>query len=379
MISAHPAPRFTWLRDRLLRTRRPRSRRSHPAGGFTLMELLVALLMGSIVTGALLYATVEILQINQREDNRAETQREMKVALDFISNELREAVFVYDGNCLTGAGGGNAGSVRCPGVLNYLPALINAPPTTIPAIAFWRVDELPNPLVQACAANATQLYADPIPPAINGVPCLSRRSYSLVVYYLDTANPNGTWRGQARIRRYELTQFNPDGSRNRGWVDPTITANNFLGWPLDTQGNNLQTQGVLPDDSPNLAVGAPSAAVNPTVLVDFVDTPTLAGNGNTAIACPTDTTNRQTRLPPFVRTPTTGSPSFYGCVRGGGIDTSQAIAIPNNPGGRNQEIALFLRGNAAGRPGLPANARQTFEIETRVLTRGSYEKTPAPQ
>lgn len=364
---------FSWLRDRLLTPqRRPRSAwRRTATGGFTLIELLVALVMGSIMIGAILYAIVEILQINQREDNRAETQREMKVALDFISTELREAVFVYDGNCLIGSGGNAAGS--CPGVLNYLPASMNTAPNTIPVIAFWRVSELPQPLIQACAANATQLYADPPAAAIDGVPCLSRRTYSLVVYYLDTANPTGNWRGQSRIRRYELAQFNENGDRNLGWVDPTITNNNFLGWPLDSRGNNLQLQTFLPDGSTNLAAGVPNALVEPTVLVDFVDAPTAIP---ATAACPTDLSSR---LPPFVRTPTNGSTSFYGCVRGGGIDTSQVAIFPNNPGGRNQEVSLFIRGSTSGRPGMGQAPAQTFEIETRVLTRGSYEKNPAPQ
>lgn len=348
--------------------------------GFTIVELLVALVMGSIITGTLLFAVVEVLQLNQREDNRAETQRDMKVAMDYISTELREAVFVYDGLCLTGSGTPGSG-VSCPSVLRFLPSVINTAPNTIPVIAFWRVSELPQTLMQACANNATQIYADPPPAAINGVPCLSRRTYSLVVYYLDTTT-GGNWRGLARIRRYELSQFNDDGTRNTGWVDPTLTNNNFLGWPLDSRGNNLQVQNTLPDGSTNLAVGAPSNTVNPTVLTDFVDAPMGSGQANNAIAgttttsCPNDPS---TRLPAFVRTPTNGSTSFYACVRGGGVDTSQGAGVPNNPGGRNQEISLFIRGNAAGRPGVPRTGRLTFEIETRVLTRGSYEKNPAPQ
>ena len=79
-------------------------RRRSSAKGFTLIELLVALLIGGIISSALLYGVVELLQTNQRESSRAETQREMQLALDYISSELREAVFVYDGGCLVGTG-----------------------------------------------------------------------------------------------------------------------------------------------------------------------------------------------------------------------------------------------------------------------------------
>lgn len=368
--------RFLKHRDRGLaqfrRSIRQAHSRPHPAG-FTLIELLVAMVMGSIITGALLFMIVNVLQFNQREDTRSETQREMKVALDYISTELREAVFVYDGRCMTGP---VAGAGLCPGLLSYLPASLQSS-GRIPVLAFWRVDELPQPLIQTCAANAAQLYADPTPAAISGVPCLSRRSYSLVVYFVDT-NKTGTWKGNARLRRYELTQFRADGTRNPGWVDPTITNNNFLGWPLNSQGVNLQNQATLPDGSPNLAQGAPVAPVEPepVVLTDYVDTPTPPGAANNTVTCPANTS---TALPAFLRSPTAGSPSFYACVRGGGVDLTQTPPIGSNTGGRNQEVFVFLRGNTAGRAGTPANARVTLDLETRVVTRGSYEKLPAAQ
>lgn len=349
--------------------------------GFTLLEVLIALFVGSVITGLLLFGVVEVLQSNQRENSRAETQREIKAGLDYISTELREAVFVYDGGCLTGSGSITVGTPSCPGVINFLPTAINNGTTTFPVLAFWRVDELPPTLAQACTTNATQLYSNPLPAAINDVPCLSRRSYSLVVYYLDMTNPNNTWRGQARIRRYELTQFDPAGNRNLGWVDPTTTVNNFLGWPFDLNGNNLQNATTLPDGLTNQARGQPASTVNPPVLIDFVDSP-VDSPGVTALnACPSTASNLSgsSNLPAFVRTPTAGGSSFFACVRGGGIDTSQTPRVPNNPGGRNQEVALFIRGNAAGQAGVPITANATFEIETRTLTRGSYLKNPAPQ
>lgn len=365
------SPQFPRLRDRgfdrfwrLARTiRKPR-----PTAGFTLLELLVALLVGSLITGAMLFAVVNVLQANQREDNRAETQRDMKVALDYISTELREAVFVYDGRCMSGPVSGGF----CPGLLSYLPSNLTSA-TRVPVVAFWRVDELPPSLVTACVNNAAQINDDNPPAAIAGVPCLSRRSYSLVVYLLDTGN-SGNWRGRARIRRYELTQFRPDGTRNTGWVDPTITNNNFAGWPLNAQGQNLQTQATLPDGTTNLANGNPVAPAepDPPVLADFADDP---GSATATVACPASGSS----LPAFVRTPTTGSSSFYACVRGGGFTTdANGTSIANNTGGRNQEIFVFLRGNAAGRPGQSVNL-PTFDMETRLVTRGSYDKNPAPQ
>jgi hypothetical protein len=211
--------------------------------------------------------------------------------------ELRQAVFVYDGTCLSGTGAFSVSA--CPGVTNFLPSSINTA-NTIPVLAFWRVDQLPQVLINLCATNSANLNltTNPNPPAgINGVPCLSRRTYSLVVYYLDTTNTGGTWAGRARLKRYELTQFTATGAPNTGWVDPTTTNNNFLGWPYAATGTNLQTQGTLSDGSTNPYVGTiAGATVTPPVLVDFVDDPTTPNS--TATECPGDSVAAGS-LPPF--------------------------------------------------------------------------------
>ena len=377
-MAKHSSP---WLLVRWFR----RSNRRRPTAGFTLIELLIAMFIGSIITSVLLYGVVELLKTNQRESSRAETQREMQLALDYISAELRQAVFVYDGGCLSGAGTFPANGAGCPGVTNFLPTSISSGSAS-PVLAFWRVDELPQTLISRCAASAASLNNTTNPPptatggGIGGVPCLSRRTYSLVVYYLDTANASNIWQGKARIRRYELTQFASTGAPNPGWVDPTTTVNNFLGWPFNAAGVNLQTAATLADGSTNIYQGAITGAnanLSPPVLVDFVDDPITPAS--TANACPGDSAAAGS-LPPFVRTPVlaTTITSFYACVRGGGF-TAAVPPVPNNVGGRNQEVALFLRGNAAGRSGVPSTAKVVFDLQTRTLSRGSLQKNPAPQ
>lgn len=348
---------FPWLLVRSFR----RFQRQRPTAGFTLLELLISMFIGGIITTVLLYGVVELLKTNQRESSRAETQREMQLAMDYISNDLRQAVFVYDGTCLSGTTG-------CPGVTPYIPASVRTAPS-VPVLAFWRVDELPQTLINLCATNSATLNSSTVAPptGISGVPCLSRRTYTLVVYSLDTANSGNTWSGNARISRYALTQFTGNGSPNPGWVDPTTTFNRFAGWPLNATGNNLQSADKLADGTDNIyKLGTMNT--NSAVLVDFVETPTASSN---TTACPGDSSATGS-LPPFVRTPSSSTiTSFYACVRGGGFNT--------NSEGRNQESAIFLRGNAAGRSGIPSTAKVVFDLQTRVLSRGSYEKSPAPQ
>ncbi|TAN85658.1 MAG: prepilin-type N-terminal cleavage/methylation domain-containing protein, partial [Phormidium sp. SL48-SHIP] len=70
--------------------------------GFTLTEILVSMIIAGLVMSGLLGLMVELLTSDARETARTETQREMQMALDYISSDIRESVYVYDGNCIDG-------------------------------------------------------------------------------------------------------------------------------------------------------------------------------------------------------------------------------------------------------------------------------------
>ncbi|KAM3114479.1 PilW family protein [Phormidesmis sp. 146-33] len=325
--------------------------------GFTLIELLVALFIGGIIVTLLLFTVVQLLQTNQREASRSDTQREMQMAIDYISRDLREAVFVYDGRCLT-----PSGDPTCPGLTNALPTEIAGSGNTenIPVLAFWRVDPLPDPLIAACSANARAIATTAnnanLPPAIVGVPCISRQMYTLVVYSLSGRAENN-WRGKARIKRYQLPQFTftPTASAGGspqptpGWYYPAGQDTTFSRWPLGSNGVPLVAR-------PGMSVNTPNQ-----VLVDFVD---LSGSQATP-TCPAPTTDyvlTPTTAPtnPLTNTPARG---FYVCVKG---------AVSN--GTLNQEVVVRIQGNAAGRPGIPLRGSVPIPMETRVLVRGVLNK-----
>ena len=69
-------------------------------GGYTVLELLVTVVISTIIVIALVDLVVDLLQSDRREYARAETQREMQMALDYMVNDLREAAYVYDNNQL---------------------------------------------------------------------------------------------------------------------------------------------------------------------------------------------------------------------------------------------------------------------------------------
>ncbi|OAB61986.1 hypothetical protein AY599_10505 [Leptolyngbya valderiana BDU 20041] len=311
---------------------------------------------------------VELISTETRETARTETQREMNMALSFISTDLREAVYVYDGDCLARQ---NQAATVCSGLFanNYIPT----PENSVPILAFWKLEELPEAVKDGCRTNRGDLANYTI--GGNPVPCIAGRAYTLVVYYLsrnDSGDP--TWPGKARILRYTLSRYNRSGGAISGYVDPTQNTS-FESWPLDNGGNNLQD-------------GSPSLRENPAVpLVDFVDDramneiPELVDAGGASVECPQS----------YVLTPSdatldgsgfSGMRNFYGCVRDeiSRQSSSQSEGEAESQTAFNQKVILFLRGNAAGKPGI-RNANEGFmpAIQTQVLNRGVRNKKPSQQ
>jgi len=337
-----------WFKQGSQRLRLPS--KSRKSAGFTLIELLVAMFIGSIITSILLFLVVQLLQTSQRESARSDTQREMQMALDYIGRDLREAVYVYDGRCLTDSFYDyNVGSnkYRCSGLLKYLPAVAD----NLPVLAFWRVDPLPPGIDQLCRTNApafttkNQAQLD----LMDGIPCVSRRMYTLVVYSLDSKADDKPWSGRARIKRYQIPQFaygaTTKGDEIPGWSFPAGGNVSFTTWPLDSKDVDTRKASTQPvaDSS------------NTQVLVDFVDKKGLSDTATDAV-CPSVE---------YERTPTSAvNRGFYVCVKGA-----------NDKGKLNQEVFISLQGNAAGRLGLPIESSNVpISMQTRVMTRGALEK-----
>ncbi|MBV8882927.1 MAG: prepilin-type N-terminal cleavage/methylation domain-containing protein [Chroococcidiopsidaceae cyanobacterium CP_BM_RX_35] len=282
--------------------------------GFTLLELLSAMVISGIVLSSTLTFIVNLLQFEQRNFAEDDLQQRMQTTLNSLSKELREAVYVYDGRCLQS--GGQPGS--CPNLANYIPT----PANSVPTLAFWKVQSLPQSIQAQCiSAN---------PPL--GVNCISLRSYSLIVYYLQKNQPTDTpqWHGPARITRYQLTQFDSNSNTIAGYVDPTAQGTSFQTWPIGTGQ-------VLPSH----------LSGTPDTVVDSVDLTTA------------QTLNCSTL---YAASPVKGFTSFYACVR-----TSARL-------GTIQDVRLFLTGNASEKPGTNNNFRPT--LLTDVTVGGIFNRVP---
>jgi prepilin-type N-terminal cleavage/methylation domain-containing protein len=303
------------------------SRRGDSTQGFTLLELLVTVAIAGGIVSGLLFIVVQLMSVDQRESSQSETQREMQLALNYISTEMRDAVYVYTGTDMAAAPGSRNGQ----SLLDFLPTSLGT--NSFPVIAFWKQQPFPDAVKIACAGST--------PPA--GVSCTNGSSYALVVYSLSTNNPNDTWKGKARITRYALTEFNSTGTATTGYVNPGVYNNNFESWPYGTNETGLV----------NLQTARPSN-VTPAALVDFVDDTSPAG------VCPNATTTGVK----YDISPTTGVRSFYACV-----NDRQTL-------GDSQDVLIYLRGNVAGRPGASLSSPFLPTLETRVLSRGVLGRLP---
>jgi type II secretory pathway pseudopilin PulG len=333
----------------LLRQQRAIATRINPneasATGFTLIELLVSIIIAALIVIGLLTLVVQLTGTSQRDAARSDTQREMQSAIDFVAQDLREAVYVYNGSCL---GSAVVASPYCPGLVNYIPTAMSSS-TRTPILAFWRTDNLPSAVSAECrtnAASATQV------PGLSPQ-CISGKTYSLVVYALDTQSTvDGVqWPGQARLIRYIMTRYGGSAGTtvNTSALDPLPeTEYTFRHWPLSPSGTASSAGAYT---TPTLTAPGNSAAV----LVDFVDS--LATTGT---ACPTGMSSTAAAASTLR--------GFYACVSN---DTGDSTI------GLNQEVVLNLRGNLAGRPGFPAEANATplAHLQTRVFIRGSVRKS----
>ncbi|MBM0743266.1 prepilin-type N-terminal cleavage/methylation domain-containing protein [Phormidium sp. CLA17] len=366
------------------------ARKGRRAKGFTLLELLVAMIIGSLIVVSLLTLVVELTETNQRDAARTQVQQDMQSAMDYVAQDLRSAVFVYNGECLEGNGEPPAGkdfATKCNGIINHIPVTINDKSRgKVAVLAFWRTKELPESIKKLCEDNADFLGSqDPQIVTDNKmtkakVPCLAGHSYSLVVYGLD-GQESAIWNGKARLTRYELSQFgsNPTDQDDQtvGFVDPLAEPElTFEQWPFKDDGTKSVNRQLSAQDAnkPGLPVGSAFT------LVDFVDD-TPPGDPTKEPKCDefgVDDAIRERSLSPIV----TSSPlfrSFYACVRDGGIVTQ--ILGPTgklvNPPSINQDVLLVLKGNVSGQSGFAKandNSERISPLQTRVLVRGIVGK-----
>jgi prepilin-type N-terminal cleavage/methylation domain-containing protein len=239
--------------------------RRQASRGFTLIELLVSLLVASIFLLATAMIVIETMRLDREETGRTQVQAELTQAMQFIQQDLAEALYIYND-------AEQPNGDRTPDLIErlYTPGWIRRPNDAIPVVAFWKLEPIPqgcyagNPTLQQIREGRATLPAEPPPefPRTNGrnadwETLVSRRGiYTLVVYYLrrnynNAGNPTGRtpWEGNARIDRFELQPFNIQGQNNCAGrspffrVDPDPFQEGFLAWPSQQALQRLQREG----------------------------------------------------------------------------------------------------------------------------------------
>jgi prepilin-type N-terminal cleavage/methylation domain-containing protein len=314
--------------------------------GFTLLELLISLLIAGIVMSGLLYMVVQLTTMDKRETSLDQVQRDMNRAMEFIADDLQEAVYVYPGTVSTSSTASTATTVSSKSLWQIAEQLGSDPKFPdgtgeVPILAFWRIDPIEDGFP---ICNSTTMTTSVFQQC--NLLRIRQSAYTLVVYVQKTNDGNANWPGQSRIIRYELPRYaSPiptDLSERAGYRDPTDSTDalaSFERWERD---------------------GTPDGTAN--VLVDYVQNPSVVALNRAP--CQTGYT-----IVPSTAT-TSVNNTFFACVRD--------PAIGNVLGTRgSQDVFVFLRGNVqAVSGGVRGYSNRTSlpMLETQVLVKGVVNK-----
>jgi len=303
---------------RLLLKSQHQRNRSEPAQtdkGMTLVELLVGAIMAFLIITPMLGFVVDMLNTDRREQVKSTTEQDIQAAVDFIAQDLSQAIYIYDQAGITAIN---------PATL--LPTPPQNTTTATPVLVFWKRQQIKNAVPINSDASSPKKPSE-CPPG--GTLCNDTYVLSLVAYYQFEGN-DATWCQPSggtcptRIARYEIR----DGVKNPTSADPTNPY-----YDKDDEKEYAPN----PAFNPSFDISKPLVDVIQApgfkdfqVLVNYIDhspvvPPVTGGNECTlALGNPKDTTGVTPKDIPeeTLRIPPQDSVnSFYACV-----DTARNIA-----------------------------------------------------
>jgi hypothetical protein len=244
----------------LLKTQQQQNRsgQAQTEKGMTLVELLVGAIMAFLIITPMLGFVVDMLNTDRREQVKANTEQDVQAAVDFIAQDLNQAIYIYD----------KAGITAIKSDLPTPPS----PEVGTPILVFWKRKQV---------KNAVSVETDPakrvLPKDCNTTttkPCNDTYVRSLIAYYQITDNSAGIWcqpQGTTcptRIVRYEIHEgIVKDSSK-------TDASRYYSGVGQEVN----QGQEVSPGFNPLFDFSQPTRNVtlgrtfrNPEVLVNYID------------------------------------------------------------------------------------------------------------
>ena len=284
--------------------------------GMTLVELLVGSIMAFLIITPMLGFVVDMLNTDRREQVKSNTEQDLQAAVDFIAQDLSQAIYIYD----------QAGINDIQKTTKLASSPANT--TGTPILVFWKRQQMKNslPINEVINEKVKPIQCDQ--PANAGINCNDTYVLSLVAYYqIKDTTPSPTWcqpsggNCPTRIARYEIRE----PIRNPYTKDATQP---YYG-PADLNDGQKGSDTF----NPKFSFSKPTEEVttggstNPQVLVNYIDhnSKPLAGNEcRTALGNPTDPKDTTKSLDEDTLKITDTAKtinSFYACV-----DTARNVA-----------------------------------------------------
>jgi hypothetical protein len=169
----------------------------------TLVELLVGSIMAFLILTPMLAFVVDMLNTDRREQVKSNTEQDIQAAVDFIAQDLSQALYIYNGEEI----GQIIKTTQLP-----------APANGAPILVFWKRQQIKNAVPLSAGENPGDC---PVPGQTggptSGIECNDTYVRSLVAYYqIKESSSNSIWcqpsgtNCPSRIERYEIK----DGVKN---------------------------------------------------------------------------------------------------------------------------------------------------------------------
>ena len=247
----------------LLSSKFKTQKRPQKKGGFTLIELLVGLIMGALIITPLLGFMINVMSSDRQEQAKSASEQEIQTALDYISRDVSQAIFIYDGF-----------GVQSLVSNNTLPRPAGE---STPVLVFWKREIKPKIL--------------PNNPNNDGQD--DAFALSLVAYYLikdTTCSGTSTWSCTARIGRVQMDEAVKDPIDETR--PPIVPANppNFTTPFVPATTTTAPTSALAQtlEQRMNNWTTADLTGVQVQTLIDYVDQTTLTNGSPPITACSTE-------------------------------------------------------------------------------------------
>jgi hypothetical protein len=279
------------------------------------------------------------MNTDEKEQAKTTSEQELQTAIDFITRDLQQAVYIYDSQGVTNNYSATAAN---SGIRDSLPTVAGG----VPILVFWKQEVVSNVIPTTGPNDDASVY-------------------SLVAYYLINS-PSTIWSNTARIARWQIR----DGVRSPSDTSG-VTCNSSYNTSIKfVDADNCPSPGFKPFDlDMNQWQRSGSFTNDPQVLVDFIDqTPRDQTNvPNITPSCAQDDNQQGVTITPISSTTMT---SFYACVSN--------YADPTNQGQVISTAQIFIRGNALARIqtsniDYEDNSQQTYfpTVSAIIQARGS--------